>query len=49
MKRMVGKYYKFVLMISLERGVAHYKKFVDVLDNYSMCDDLKIHLKNEVY
>lgn len=40
-------YFTFVLMISLERVVTHYKKLVDFLDDYNMYNELKMELKSE--
>ncbi|PGZ57671.1 hypothetical protein COE61_30355 [Bacillus thuringiensis] len=40
-------YFTFVLMISLERVVTHYKKLVDFLDDYNMYYELKMELKSE--
>ncbi|MGF9814386.1 hypothetical protein [Bacillus toyonensis] len=45
---MQALYFTFVLMISLERVVTHYKKLVDFLDDHNMYDELKIELKSEV-
>ncbi|PEQ56896.1 hypothetical protein CN470_29375 [Bacillus cereus] len=45
---MQALYFTFVLMISLERVVTHYKKLVDFLDEYNMYNELKMKLKSEV-
>lgn len=39
-------YFTFVLMISLEKVVTHYKKLVDFLDDYNMYNELKMELKS---